>query len=119
MTTDTPAVHTTTTTRQRPARRRMEPTRKIALAAGVAYLVTFAASLPQLKLFADVIANPTGYISNPGSNAAVQWGSVLEILPAASGGATAAILCPITRRVSRPAAIGFVTSRVVEAALIL
>ena len=119
MTTDTPAVHTTTTTGQRPARRRMEPTRKIALAAGIAYLVTFAASIPQLKLFADVIADPAGYISNPGSNAAVQWGSVLEVLTAASGVATAVLLYPVTRRVSRSAAIGFVTSRVVEAALIL
>ena len=97
----------------------MEPTRKIALAAGVAYLVTFAASIPQLKLFADVIADPTGYISNPGSNAALQWGSVLEFLTAASGVATAVLLYPVTRRVSRSAAIGFVASRVVEAALIL
>ena len=62
---------------------------------------------------------PPAYISNPGSNAAVQWGSVLEILTAASGVATAVILYPVTRRVSRTAAIGFVTSRVVEAALIL
>ena len=115
MTTDTPA----TTTGQPPARRRMEPTRKIALAAGVAYLVTFAASIPQLKLFGQVIADPAGYISNPGSNAALQWGSVLEFLTAASGVATAVILYPVTRRVSRTAAIGFVTSRVVEAALIL
>jgi hypothetical protein len=106
-------------TGQRPAQRRMEPTRKIALAAGIAYLVTFAASIPQLKLFADVIADPTGYISNPGSNAAVQWGSVLEVMTAASGVATAVVLYPVTRRVSRTAAIGFVTSRVVEAALIL
>jgi hypothetical protein len=97
----------------------MAPTRKIALAAGIAYLVTFAASIPQLKLFADVIADPTGYISNPGSNAGVQWGSVLEILTAASGVATAVLLYPVTRRVSRSAAIGFVTPRVVEAALIL
>src|SRR5437764_263531 len=67
----------------------------------------------------DVIAVPTGYISNPGSTAAVQWGSVLEFMTAASGVATAVILYPITRRVSRTAAIGFVTSRVVEAALIL
>src|SRR3954467_1948101 len=119
MTTDPPAVPTTTTTRQPPARRRMEPTRKIALAGGIAYLVTFAASIPQLKLFADVIADPTGYISAAGSNAAVQWGSVLEIMTAASGVATAVILYPVTRRVSRTAAIGFVTSRVVEAALIL
>jgi hypothetical protein len=44
---------------------------------------------------------------------------VLEFLTAASGVATAVILYPVTRRVSRTAAIGFVTSRVVEAALIL
>ena len=40
-------------------------------------------------------------------------------MTAASGVATAVILYPVTRRVSRTAAIGFVTSRVVEAALIL
>jgi hypothetical protein len=97
----------------------MAPTRKIALAAGVAYLVTFAASIPQLKLFAEVIADPAGYISHPVSNAAVQWGSVLEFLTAASGVATAVLLYPVARRVSRSAAIGFVASRVVEAALIL
>src|SRR5690348_3874641 len=83
----------------------------------------FAASIPQLALFADVIADPTGYISNPGSNpgsnAALQWGSVLEFLTAASGVATAVLLYPVARRVSHSAAIGFVTSRVVEAALIL
>jgi len=116
MTTETRTVHTTA---EPPARRRMEPTRKIALAAGIAYLVTFAASIPQLKLFAAVIDDPTGYISNPGSNAALQWGSVLEFLTAASGVATAVLLYPVARRVSRSAAIGFVTSRVVEAALIL
>jgi Domain of unknown function (DUF4386) len=119
MTTDTRTAHTAMAAGQPPARRRMEPTRKIALAGGIAYLVTFAAAIPQLKLFADVIADPTGYISTPGSNAAVQWGSVLEFLTAASGVATAVILYPVTRRVSRTAAIGFVTSRVVEAALIL
>src|SRR4051795_413635 len=111
--------NTRTTTTTGPAHRRMEPTRKIALAAGIAYLVTFAASIPQLKLFAAVIADPAGYISNPGSNAALQWGSVLEFLTAASGVATAVLLYPVPRRVSRSAAIGFVTSRVVEAALIL
>ena len=119
MTTNAHTSQTATTAGQPSARRRMEPTRKIALAAGIAYLVTFAASIPQLKLFGDVIADPTGYISTPGSNAAVQWGSVLEFLTAASGVATAVVLYPVTRRVSRTAAIGFVTSRVVEAGLIL
>jgi len=97
----------------------MDPIRRTSLAAGIAYLVTFAASIPQLKLFADVIANPTGYISTPGSNVAVQWGSVLEFVTAASGVAAAVILYPVTRRISRTAAIGFVTSRTIEAAMIM
>lgn len=119
MTTDTRAVHSAPSAGQSAVRPRMDRTRKIALAGGVAYLVTFAASIPQLALFADVVADPTGYITSPRSNAAVQWGSVLEFLTAASGIATAVILFPVTRRVSRIAAIGFVSSRVVEAALIL
>src|SRR5919205_2337466 len=108
-----------TTTRQTAGRRRMDPMRRTSLAGGIAYLVTFAASIPQLKLFADVIADPTGYITNRGSNAALQWGSVLEFLTAASGVATAVVLYPVTRRVSRTAALGFVTSRVIEATLIM
>ena len=100
-------------------RRRMDPTRKVALAGGIAYLVTFAASIPQLKLFADVVDDPTGYISGPRSNTALLWGSWLEVITAVACVGTAVALYPVTRRVSRTAAIGFVTSRVVEATLIL
>jgi hypothetical protein len=123
MTTDTRTTHaataTGTPTGGSSTRRRMDPTRKIALAGGLIYLATFAASMPQLKLFANVIHDPTGYISNPGSNTALQVGSLLEIVTAAAGVGTAVVLYPVTRRVSRTAAIGFVTSRVVEATLIL
>ncbi|HST64219.1 MAG TPA: DUF4386 domain-containing protein, partial [Mycobacteriales bacterium] len=114
---------TTTPTATRPAgiapRRRMDPTRKVALAGGIAYLITFAASIPQLKLFAAIIDDPAGYISAPRSNAAVLWGSWLEVVTAIACIATAVALYPVTRRVSRTAAIGFVTSRVVEATLIV
>jgi Domain of unknown function (DUF4386) len=99
--------------------RRMDPMRKVALAGGLLYLVTFAASIPQLALFADLVADPAGFIRTPGSNLAVQWGSWLEVITAASCVGTALALYPVTRRVSRTAAIGFVTSRVVEAAMIL
>ena len=47
------------------------------------------------------------------------WGSLLEIITAAAGIGTAVVLYPVTRRVSRTAAIGFVTSRVVEGAMIM
>ncbi len=102
-----------------PARPRMTPIRKVALAGGVAYLITFLASIPQLKLFKNVVDDPSGFISGRGSNTAVLWGSWLEVVTAAACIGTAIALYPVTRRVSRTAGIGFVTSRVVEAALIL
>jgi hypothetical protein len=97
----------------------MDPMRRVALAGGIAYLITFVASVPQLKLFAEVIDDPTGYISSPRSNTAVLWGTWLEVVTAAACIGTAVALYPATRRVSRTAAIGFVTSRVIEAAMIL
>jgi hypothetical protein len=97
----------------------MSPMRKVALAGGILYLLTFLASIPQLFLFADIVDDPTGFISSPGSNAAVLWGSGLEVVTAIACVGTAVALYPVTRRVSRTAAIGFVTSRVVEATLIL
>lgn len=100
------------------ARRPMDPMRKISLAGGLLYLLTFAASFPQLKLFAHVIDN-RDYISTPGSNTSVLWGALLEIITAAAGIGTALALYPVTKRVSQTAALGFVTSRVVEATLIV
>jgi Domain of unknown function (DUF4386) len=116
MTTD---IQTSPTTPSPAPGSRMDPLRKVALAGGLLYLVTFAASIPQLALFADLVADPAGFIRTPGSNIAVQWGSWLEVITAASCVGTALALYPVTRRVSRTAAIGFVTSRVVEAAMIL
>jgi hypothetical protein len=108
-------VRTTSTT----APPRGNPMRRVALAAGLLYLVTFAASIPQLALFADLVADPAGFIRTPGSDTAVQWGSWLEVVTALSGVGTAVVLYPVTRRISCTAAIGFVTSRVVEATMIL
>lgn len=119
MTTISTIAHATTATEQSTPRRRMDPMRKVALASGVLYLITFAASIPQLKLFAKIVDDPEGYIMGRGSDTAVLWGSWLEVITAIAGVGTAVALYPVTRRVSKTAAIGFVTSRVVEAALIL
>ena len=118
MTTITNAAPAPTT--GRPASRRpMDRMRRIALAGGVLYLITFAASLPQLKLFADIVNDPERYVMGHGSNTGLLWGIWFEVITAFAGIGTAVALYPVTRRVSRTAAIGFVTSRVTEAALIL
>jgi hypothetical protein len=111
----TPVLTATRPARQRP----ISPLRMIALVGGLMYLVTFIASIPQLWLFADIIDHPEGFIGGQGQTAPVLWGSWLEIITALSGIATAVALYPVTRRVSKSAAIGFVASRVTEAGLIL
>ncbi|GAA4346518.1 DUF4386 domain-containing protein [Angustibacter luteus] len=119
MTTHTDTAPTTPPAATTPVGTGMDPMRKVALAGGLMYLLTFAASFPQLKLFAGLIDDPTAYISGSGSNTAVFWGSWLEVITAVACIGTAVALYPATRRVSRTAAIGFVTSRVVEATLIV
>jgi hypothetical protein len=100
------------------APKRMDPMRKIAMAGGVLYLITFAASIPAVKLYHHVLHNPN-YIVSRGSNAPLLWGASLEIITALAGIGTAVALYPVTKRFSQTGAIGFVTSRVVEAALIM
>lgn len=99
--------------------RRISPMRKVALVGGLMYIVTFIASIPQLWLFANIVHHPEGFIVGHGSTTPVLWGSWLEVITALSGIATAVALYPVTRRVSRSAAIGFVASRTTEAGLIL
>jgi hypothetical protein len=97
----------------------VNPMRRVALVSGLLYLLTFAASIPQLKLFAQIIDDPEGFVTGHGSRAPVLWGSWFEVVTALAGIGTAVALYPVTRRVSKSAAIGFVTSRVVEAGLII
>jgi hypothetical protein len=118
MTTDTHIASTAPVAGRPAARRRMDPMRKVSLAGGVLYLITFAASIPALWLYADVLGNPD-YITTPGSNTPLLWGAWLEVLTAVACIGTAVALYPVTRRVSQTAAMGFVTSRVVEATLIV
>ncbi len=95
----------------------MDPMRKTALVAGVLYLVTFVGSIPALALYHNILHNPH-YILGGASDTGVLWGAIGEIICALAGIATAVVLYPVAKRHSDTAALGFVTSRVIEAALI-
>jgi len=96
----------------------MTNTRKLALAGGVLYLVTFAASIPTLALKEPVVDH-VGFVLGRGSETAVIWGGLLDFICAIAGIGTAVALYPITRRFSRTSAIGFVTTRTLEAAILV
>ena len=96
----------------------MSPMRKTALIAGIAYIATFVFSIPvKFGLWADVLDKPD-WVLGAGSGSGVPLGAMFEVLTALGGVVTAVTLYSVARRHSERAAFGFVTTRVLEAAMI-
>jgi hypothetical protein len=101
-----------------PKRTPMSPMRKAALIAGVAYLATFVFSIPvKFGFWADVLAKPN-FVLGDGNASGVPIGAVFEVLTGLGGVVSAVALYSIAKRYSHRAALGFVTTRVLEAAMI-
>ena len=108
-----------TTTAHSPAATRPAPDsmRRTSLAAGILYLITFV-SIPTLIVFQPV-QDGADFVLGAGSDTGVLWGAFSEVIVALAGVGTAVVFFPVARRVSQTAAIGFVTARVIEGALII
>lgn len=117
----TTTVRTTAAKRAPPAAKRvpMDSVRKTALVAGVLYLITFAASIPAVFFLIDPVLANADFMSRAGVDTPLLWGGFLEIVTALAGFGTAVVLFPVVKRQHEAAALGFVTTRVVEAAIIL
>jgi Domain of unknown function (DUF4386) len=94
-------------------------TRRIALAFGVLYLVTFATSIPALLLFQPVLDDPVGYVANGGSDNRIYFGALLELLLIIANIGTAVVVYPILKRENHILSLGYVTARIVECTFIL
>ena len=86
--------------------------RKIALTAGVLYLLTFV-SIPTLGLYSSI--HSPNYILSHGPDTAVFIGNILEIIVALAGIGTAVALYPVLKKQNEGLALGLVGSRVLEA----
>jgi hypothetical protein len=96
----------------------MTATRKAALIAGIAYIATFVFSIPvKFGLWVDVLDKPD-WVLGAGSDSGVPLGAMFEILTALGGVVTAVALYSVARRHGERGALGFVTTRVMEAAMI-
>jgi Domain of unknown function (DUF4386) len=96
----------------------MTSTRTTAMVAGVFYLITFVASIPAVALLGPVLHNPD-YIVSSGNDTRVIWGCLLDVVNAIACVGTAVTLFPVVKRQNEAAALGFVTARVLEAAIIV
>jgi hypothetical protein len=96
----------------------VSPLRRTALVAGIFYLVTFVASIPAVFLLAPVLDDPN-YIVSAGADAQVTAGAVLDLVNALACIGTAVALFSVVRLEHEGLALGFVTTRMFEAAVIV
>ena len=89
--------------------------RRISLAAGALYLITFLA-LPAAALY-NAVRQPN-YVTGPGPDNAIILGGILEIVVALACIGTAVALYPAVKRQSEAFALGFVGARILEAGTI-
>ena len=104
----------TTATKRAP----MDSMRKTALVAGVLYLITFISSIPAVFLLDPVLSNPN-YIVGAGADTQVIGGAFLDLVNAIAAIGTAVALFSVVRRQNEGFALGFVTARIFEAAVIV
>src|SRR5262245_29142623 len=104
--------------RGRDERRTMTSLRRTALVAGLLYLVTFAASIPAVFLLDPVLSDPS-YILSTGSDTQVIAGAFLDLVNALACIGTAVALFSVLRLEHEGLALGFVTTRMFEAAVIV
>jgi hypothetical protein len=94
------------------------PLRRTALVAGVLYLVTFISAIPAVFLL-DPVLNDPSYIVGPGADTQVTAGALLDLVNALACIGTAVVLFPVLRLEQEALALGFVTTRMFEAAVIV
>lgn len=109
---------TTTVRTAPPTQVPADPARRTALVAGALYLITFASSIPAVFLLGPVLNNPD-YILGAGSEARVLTGSFLDIVNALAAIGTAVALFSVIKRQHEGFALGFVATRILEAAVIM
>ena len=95
----------------------IDSARRTALVAGTFYLITFLSSIPAVFLLGPVL-DDAGYIVSSGADTRIVWGCLLDLVNATACIGTAVTLFPVVKRQNEATALGFVTSRVMEAAII-
>jgi hypothetical protein len=93
------------------------PARRLALIAGVLFLLTFVTSIGAVLLY-DPVLNHHAYITGGGADTRVVLGALLELILIVANIGTAVVLFPILKQQSEGLALGYVTARLVESGFI-
>ena len=97
----------------------MDSLRKTALVAGLLYLVTFIAGIPPAAFLLGPVFSDPNYIVGAGADTQVLFGAFLDLVNALACIGTAVALYSVVKRQHEGFALGFVTTRMFEAAIIV
>ena len=95
----------------------MDTRRKLAIAAGVCFLITHVTSVPAALLYGPIL-NRAGYVLGSVSDTRVLLGAFLEVICALGIVGTAVALFPVVKRHNEGGAMGYVGLRTLEAGII-
>jgi len=97
----------------------MNSPRTIAAVTGVLFLITFITSIPAAFVFYPPVLDDPTYIIGAGADMGVKFGALLEVILVVANIGTAVVLYPLLKRQNHIVALGYVTSRVMESAVIM
>ena len=97
----------------------MSAQRRISVAFGALYLITFATSIPALALFQPVLDDPQGYIAGAGQDNRIYLGALLELILIIANIGTAVVLIPILKRQNEILTFSYVAARIMECVFLL
>jgi hypothetical protein len=100
-----------------PSRSTDMPERKVALLAGVFFILTFVTSIAAVILYAPILDDPA-YVLGGGADTRIQLGALLEVFLMITNIGTAIVLFPVLKRHGERLALGYVAVRIVESLII-
>lgn len=95
----------------------MNAARKLAIAAGVCYLITHVTSIGAVFLY-DPVLNNASYVFGAGADSQIILGAIFDIILALAIVGTAVALFPIAKKQHEGIALGYVGLRTLEAGVI-
>jgi hypothetical protein len=96
----------------------MDKSRRISLAVGVLFILTFVTSIAGVFAYGPVLSDPS-YITGAGPDTRVFVGAFLELMLILTNIGCATVLFPILKRQNEGLALGYVAARIVECTFIL
>ena len=97
----------------------MSPQRRISVAFGALYLITFVTAIAAVALFQPVLDDPRGYIAGEGADTRIYLGVLFELILIIANIGTAVVLISLLKRQHEILTFSYLAARIMECVFLL